>query len=814
MKCTGALTRRSALAATGAALLSTSLTVSALSSPADAQGLSGLRNATRAVTESVRRSVRESLRIIRPELRIDRSRAGPVVSLHMDEDGDFLLVVLGDGSARMWDMKRGVQLGGAVGGGIVTGTVRGAGRASDALAIRRDGSSLSIRPDGAVRSIGGPIADIDQGAVPVLSADGRVLAFRISGGEWRAARDGRTEALPGAAPEARPILSRDGSRAIYRTVRGAPVVQDIAGQGANAAAQIGGCAGDTARVTAGAFTPDGMQAVLGDERGAVCIWSLPNGKPPRRLLVERGAHAGPVRALALTLDGKLVVTIGGDALKVWSVAGEIRRTAELEAGAAFGPLLFDAGRKWVLTGETGGTVGVHSLAENAEDARIARLISMDDGWAVVDREGRFDGPRSGIDSLVWADSENPEEALAVDAFSESWFEPGLLAKLDDASPVFLNQKPDDFEMSADGYRQPPTVSIDPVDGRSREAGERLTVAVRVAEENYQQSNLSEVRLYHNGKLTGRGVPGVDDGTFRHTVRLFPGENTFTAVGVGGRDHGMIEGPRSEERTVVARTEPRRSEMRIVGVGINDYDGPWAHLSYSRNDAVAVTAALRDRAGALFADVVTATLLDSYATAAAIEDRISGQPSSPRDVLVVFLAGHGTAQRAENGWEWYFIPYTDAWRGEMEPSDEALHRHGLSSRRLMDILTETAARRVFLVLDSCESGAVAKAMSIDGAAGRKALRRIARVGGLHVLAAAREDEGAAELATKKHGALTWLVLQGLAGQADKDRDGTVSVREIVDYAAREMPSLSERLGEAVQERPVDYSRGVDFALAGP
>ena len=298
----------------------------------------------------------------------------------------------------------------------------------------------------------------------------------------------------------------------------------------------------------------------------------------------------------------------------------------------------------------------------------------------------------------------------------------------------------------------------------------------------------------------------------------PGENTFAAVGVGPEG---IEGRPASASVMVADEEPpARPGMRVVAVGINDYVRPAWELQYARSDVKAVVAELRERGGALFRGVDAEALVDSSASASAIEDRILRRSPSHRDILVVYLSGHGYALREGDGWEWYFLPFTDAWGGREareEPKD-AIRRHGLSSRRLMKMLTGTEARRVFLVLDSCRSGAVvdsvvtSRGRAFDDAAGQKALHRIARVGGIHVLAAARADEDAVELISEPHGALTYLVLEGIRGGADEDRDGTISVKEIIAYADRAMPLLSRRLGESVSHKPVSYSRGADFALA--
>ena len=84
----------------------------------------------------------------------------------------------------------------------------------------------------------------------------------------------------------------------------------------------------------------------------------------------------------------------------------------------------------------------------------------------------------------------------------------------------------------------------------------------------------------------------------------------------------------------------------------------------------------------------------------------------------------------------------------------------------------------------------------------------------MLAASRAHERATELQLEPHGALTYLVLEGLKGHADKDGDGSISVREVIDYATVEMPNLADNLSqEPISQKPVGYSRGTNFAVAG-
>ena len=780
-------------------------------SPASAQGLGNLRNFNQIITRPVIKSVRASLRII-PKLHIVRAQAGSVTGLHKDDGGNFLFVVLDDGTARLWDLQRGVQLGGAIGDDIITGAVQGSGHKTEAIAIRRDGSSLLIRPDGSIRLGEKRVVNIAPGVRPVLSDDGSTLAFRASDGKWRVMRNNRVKSLPEAAQDMQPILSRDGSRVIFHTVQGDLVARESVGGQAKSQG-IGGCAEIKTPVTTGVFMPNGDQAVFGDASGNLCIWSMPQRHAPRKLLVQRNAHSGTILEIAVGKKGKFIATRSEDGtIAVWSIRKKLRPVAKLKPGVnVFGPLFLDADRKWILAGGQSGITAIYSFDGGKH---VASLISTDHGWAVIDRKGRFDGNQHGIDSLVWA-GETALQTLPVNAFSENYFEPGLLARLDDESPFFLNEKIE--ELSEDGYLPPPRVSIDPIVGHGLSAGDIVTVTVRI-EPDYEQ-RVFEVRLYHNGKLSGQAVPGNKTGqVIKYKVRLSPGENTFAAVGVGP---GKIEGPIVEVTTTIEQTDLSQPQMHVVGVGINDYGGV-RDLLYSRNDANAVVELLRKRSRSLFLEVNAVTLLDESADASAIENRILQQSSSPQDVFLVYLAGHGFALDNETSLEWYFLPFNnaDVWRsGAITP--RKIREHGLSDRKIMDILTKISAQHVFLVLDSCKSGAVVDAVrypngeEVEDSVAQKSLRRIARVGGFHVLAASRANEDAFELDAKPHGALTFLVLEGLMGQADRDRNSIVSVREVIDYAAEEMPLLAHRLAQShIGQKPVGYSSGKDFALTEP
>ena len=798
----------------------------------EAQGLAVIGGVARPVVDSWRRIVGDPQRFrIRPELVVDpRRRSGNTIALSTDGSRRLILAVHAGGAAHLWDLERGVRAGARIGHGVVAGIVRGTGRSAEVAVVRGDGSLDAWRPGGEPRTIGPAIPGFDAGAAPALAGDGETIAYRTRDGRWHVAAPGvRPAALPDAARDARPILSPDGTIVVYRSAASTLTAGRITRSGVRMEGRLDGC-GRGVEITARAFTPAGSRVVLGDARGRLCVWTVAGAGAPQRLFTVRtGEPASAVAALALSRDGTRAAVRGASGrVEIWTVSGKIRRTASVElASTGSYPLALDSSRQWVFGGETDGTIAIHSL-KRREKTAVGRLVSTSGGWAVLDREGRFDGSQDGIDALAWSGetATRIRQELPVDAFSESYFEPGLLASL--VAPGrsdYLTAQVHD--LSTEGYLRPPRVAIDPIAAGGRKAGESVAVTARLKEPDYPSKLLSEIRLYHNAKLVPGGRLSRTEGVARFTVRLAPGRNEFRALGVGYRG---IEGPRSPVRTVAVTTVAKRPGLRLVAIGINDYARPDWELRYPRNDAQTLVSAMRERGGALFADVEAATLLDASAEKSAIEARILEASVSPHDVLVVYFSGHGYAFRENDDWEWYLLPYATEWkRGATSQADfdARVRRHGLSSRRLMQLLMRAHAQRVFLVLDSCQSGAVVESFrtlaspdsgeAIDDAVARKSLRRIARVGGIHVLAASRAHEDAKELQVVPHGALTYLVIEGIRGAADRVDDqagsGRVTVREIVDYATREMPSLARRLvQEPISQIPVGYSRGEDFAVA--
>lgn len=814
-------------------LLAAAVLAAAGASPVEAQLGRVVSGVVRPVTDSAVRitdSQRQRL-LIKPKLTIDpRRRRGAAIGLSADSERRLVLAVHGDGAAYLWDLERGVRIDGGF-SDVLSGTVRRAGLLTEIVTVHGDGSARSMHLDGRRRTLGAAIGGFDAGAVPAVSEAGTAMAFRTRDGRWHGtAMRALPAALPDAAKEARPLLSPDGSIVVYRAAGGTLVAGRIDRSGVRELGSFDGCKRGTG-ATAAVFTPDGTRLVLGDARGRLCVWSLAGEDAPRRLFTGSKRLNGAVDVLAMNGDGtRFAARDASGQIQIWRVSGRkkdfrsVMKVRDFPDAASL--LLLDTSRQWLFGGERDGTIAIYSYASRKARKKrkasvLGRLVSTARGWAVLDRKGRFDGSQGGIDALGWAGRTRTRYALELpaDAFSESYFEPELLAKLDapERSDYLTTEAVD---LPGEGYLRPPEVVIDPIPVEHRSPGDSVPVTVRLAESDYPADLLAAIRLYHNEKLVPDGRFAKTEGIGRFEVRLAPGKNELTAVGVGDRN---IDGPPSPVATIAVAAPAPRPRLHVVAIGIGDYANPSLELSYPPNDVRTFVETIRKGSGGLFVDVDAETLLDTSAEKSAIE-RVLDAPTSPHDVLVVYYSGHGVALREEDYAEWYMIPFAPEWATASIRAD-SVRRLGLSSKQLMQLLTRARAQRVFLVLDSCHSGAAAGAFRTaatsvrDGqvAVEQKSLRRLARVGGIHVLAASQAQEKAKELMAREHGALTYLVLESLQGQADGVDDGAgdgrVSVREIVDYASREMPTLGNRLGQyALKQRPMGYSRGADFSVA--
>lgn len=314
-----------------------------------------------------------------------------------------------------------------------------------------------------------------------------------------------------------------------------------------------------------------------------------------------------------------------------------------------------------------------------------------------------------------------------------------------------------------------------------------------------------------------------------TLPLLPGPNLFSIKAENIRARSVpvvhrIAGPVPTGADEQAFGAP--GHLFLLSVGVSDFAvagtdeaGPFERLRFAHQDATAVFNAFARSKPARTAsqplrgpmhllnrafDGVEATLLvNAEATksrilheldklCARIRER-SRQPGAERDVLFVFLSGHGVRFKGEP--DLYF------WNFDLRPS--AMEATGLSMLDLGDRITSVPAE-VVLVVDACHS-AMAGSNVMSGLDAEELARRVHAINerGMYLMNASRADELAREDATSGMGVLTSAMLAALSSNRFLVPDGpggkqrSIGMVGLIAGVQQLVPQISARAGTEAQ-----------------
>lgn len=244
----------------------------------------------------------------------------------------------------------------------------------------------------------------------------------------------------------------------------------------------------------------------------------------------------------------------------------------------------------------------------------------------------------------------------------------------------------------------------------------------------------------------------------------------------------------------------KAQLWVLSIGVSHYAQPELGLRFASGDARAVASALEKQGGGpLYQAVHTRVLVDEQVTRESILEgmmRFLGQ-ARPNDIAVLFLAGHGVQDRSTGSY--YFLPapatttnYVSAGL-RMTDLDETLR------------LVRRSARGVIVMLDTCHAGSARFAspqlQPLDDPAARLNTGE-----GFFLLAASKPGEESEERPDLGHGAFTYGILQGLAGAADADGNGDITVTELFGYVTRTVSALTNE-----RQHPYYKVEGTDFSF---
>lgn len=541
-----------------------------------------------------------------------------------------------------------------------------------------------------------------------------------------------------------------------------------------------------------------------------------------------------IGAIAFSPDNRFILTgdMGGR-YKLWDIsAGKFVRDLKIAdelAGTLYG-LMPSASFS-----PDGRTAVVESIASNrlidiATGKELAAMISFEDEeWIVITPDGYYNSSENGHRYLNVLEGNN---LYAVEQFYDVFYRPDIVAaKLrgDDIRNLVT------ITMKEAIKSPPPAIVIAPVK-------ERDSPQVKVC---YQVQSLGggigEVRLFHNGKLI------QSDGYYREFAKTSTADRTQLAsldsksiyedmrsISVKGKvDNASVTGkprgdvyescqeidviPGENELSVSAfngsntvqsymktvsfksNLKPEEPHLYILAVGIDRYKDNNVNLKYAVKDARDIEEKFKTQAATLYkpSNIHYTLLTDQEATKTGITGKINELSGTikPSDSFILFVAGHGVLLQNQ-----YYL-LTHDYSGTIRDTDM------ISSNEIVEASKKIKSLSQLFIFDTCHAGGVDTIVSGLYDARMSVL---AKKMGLHIYASANDRQSAMD-GYKGNGLFTHTLLDGLNNnrQADKNKDGKVTVVGLGEYSKKRTTDISKEIGHS--QTPLIINFGKDSPI---
>ncbi len=556
------------------------------------------------------------------------------------------------------------------------------------------------------------------------------------------------------------------------------------------------------------FSPDGKTVASASWDHTIKLWDVTSGTELRTLK----GHSDEVYSVAFSPDGKTLASGSWDnTIKLWDVtSGTELRTLKGHWDRIYS-VAFSPDGKTLASGGWDADIKLWRVSDGTE---LASLVALDEkDWVVVTPDGLFDGSPAAWDKIVWRFNSNTFNHAPVEAFFGDFYYPGLLAD------IFAGKRPKAPADISQKDRRQPQLKLTQASPRPDAMQTARNVAVRI-DVSQAPAGAQDVRLFRNGSLVkvwhGDVLKRQSRIALEATVPIVAGENRLTAYAF---NHDNIKSSDATLTIVGADSLKRRGVAYILAAGVNEYANSQYNLKYAVADAQDFAEELKLQQANLnnYERVEVILLNDKDATKANILKSLSDLSAKvqPEDALVIFFAGHGTAQQNR----FYLIPHDLGYAG----SRTQLNSAGLQRILMRSISDEEISRAVegidagqlLLVIDACNSGQALEAEEKRrGPMNSKGLAQLAYEKGMYILTAAQSYQAANEAERYGHGFLTYaLVEEGLkTDRADRSpKDGQVLLREWLDYATERVPQMQQEKLEEQQKQGRQLDR-IKFAEA--
>lgn len=570
------------------------------------------------------------------------------------------------------------------------------------------------------------------------------------------------------------------------------------------------------------FSPNGTLLAVSENRWPLAsnikVWRIADGKLMHKWELIPNISFGGV---CFSSDGKLLAFANRDnSIRIMDLAMGKEVMTLKGHGGKVNDIKFHMNDRMLIS--VSDDTSMRLWDTNTGDL-MASLYSMKDSldWLVVTPDGLFDGSPDAWQKLLWRFEGNTFNTALVELFFNEFYYPGLL------TDILQGKKPKALRNIAALDRRQPRVLLSvakPLQGKEiveREVTITLDVQGSPPDSSRRSTGgVKDLRLFRNGILVkrwqGTVIPkGQDKAVMLNTrVTLVSGENRLVAYAFND------DNIKSSDATLAikgAQSLSKRGTLYLLAVGLNEYANSRYNLAFAVPDAGVFTEELKRTQTALgkYEKVEVISLYNRDATKANILAALYGfagqtanpaaeapaalsriKPAQPEDALIIYYAGHGTANKDR----FYLLPHDLGYAGDpanlTEKSLEQILAHGISDREIEEAVVKIDAGRMVMVIDACNSGQALDAEEKRrGPMNSKGLAQLAYEKGMYVLTAAQSYQVAMESAHLGHGFLTFALAEEALKSDVADtspRDGQVFLKEWLDYAVARVPEIHQEM----------------------